>query len=99
MDWECSWYLWRMGWVRVATLIFAGLVRVCVRQRQAISDKKSIMVLKNKNPDNSLNYRDFHRLGLSIVVCTIAPNWWRRRELNPRPPVRCHWIYMFRSVY
>ena len=21
--------------------------------------------------------------------------WWRRRESNPRPPVLCHWLYMF----
>ena len=20
--------------------------------------------------------------------------WWRRRELNPRPPVLCLWLYM-----
>jgi hypothetical protein len=22
--------------------------------------------------------------------------WWRRRELNPRPPALCHWLYMLR---
>ena len=25
--------------------------------------------------------------------------WWRRRELNPRPPVRCLRLYMLRSVF
>ena len=22
--------------------------------------------------------------------------WWRRRELNPRPPALDHWLYMLR---
>jgi hypothetical protein len=25
--------------------------------------------------------------------------WWRRRELNPRPPVRCLRLYMLSSVF
>ena len=25
--------------------------------------------------------------------------WWRRRELNPRPPIRRQWLYMLRSVF
>ncbi len=26
-------------------------------------------------------------------------NWWRRRELNPRPPVLCLRLYMLSFVY
>jgi hypothetical protein len=25
--------------------------------------------------------------------------WWSRGDLNPRPSVRCLWIYMFSVVY
>ena len=25
---------------------------------------------------------------------TLSRFWWRRRELNPRPPVLCLWLYM-----
>lgn len=25
--------------------------------------------------------------------------WWRRRELNPRPPVLAHWLYMLSFVF
>lgn len=25
--------------------------------------------------------------------------WWRRGDLNPRPSVRCLWLYMFSVVY
>jgi|GEM_PF-3931047 len=29
----------------------------------------------------------------------ILFGWWRRRELNPRPPALCLEIYMFVSFY
>lgn len=25
--------------------------------------------------------------------------WWRRRELNPRPPALTHWLYMLSFVF
>ena len=25
--------------------------------------------------------------------------WWRRRELNPRPSVLCHRLYMLSTIY
>ena len=35
------------------------------------------------------------------VVFREAKNeaWWRRRELNPRPRILCHWYYMFSLIF
>ena len=49
---------------------------------------------RHKKARNNWDFRAF----LVLLGCLETLDWWRRRELNPRPSVLCLWLYMFSIV-